>query len=167
MSGFTKLHTCMLRSSVWYLTKEAKILWIALLLAKDRKQVVQASLPGLAHMAVLTLDETTAALALLTAPDKHSKNQEHEGRRVIKVEGGWMIVNGEFYRDEMSQDDQRDYNRKYMARRRGKAKKPGGPGAVEAHVLKAVEEGKLCGTCYLPFAKWADVSEASCTCEPE
>lgn len=166
MSGFTKFHTSMLQSSVWYLPKDAKILWVAMLLAKDRRQIVEAGIPGLAGLAVLTIDETAAALALLTAPDPHSKNQEQGGRRVIKVEGGYKIVNGEFYRDEICADDRREYQRNWK-RGRKKPKKPGGGSATERETLKLIDEGKVCAECHLPFVKWVEVGERACLCPPK
>jgi hypothetical protein len=44
-------------------------------------------------------------------PDPHSRTPEHEGRRVAKVEGGWLILNHKKYRDMMSLEHRREYKR--------------------------------------------------------
>lgn len=109
--GFTKIRASMLDSSVWMLSKEARILWLTMLLKKDRDQIVRAGVPGLMHAARLTLEETLAALEDLQRPDPYSQSKELEGRRILQVKDGWFVVNGEKYRDYLTPDDRREYNR--------------------------------------------------------
>ena len=88
----------MLDSSVWQTTKEVRLLWVTMLLMKDREGIVRAAIPGLAHRAVLTLEECEGALKILSDPDPYSTTATGEGRRIIKIAGGWQIVNHELYR---------------------------------------------------------------------
>ena len=91
----------MLDSSVWVGTGlEVKVLWMTMLLMADKDGKVEAALPGLAHRATLSLDQTIRALEVLTSPDPHSKSLEAEGRRAVKVDGGWQVVNYAKYRDK-------------------------------------------------------------------
>lgn len=147
MIGYTKMFGSMLDSTVWQLSKEARLLWITLLLKKDRDQVVRGAIPGLAHAARLTVEETEAALTELQKPDKYSQSQDHEGRRIMPVDGGWYVINGEKYRDRMSADDRREYNRlkqaEYRQRRKNRGKPLPGEQAFEKtlrdHGMEAAE----------------------------
>jgi hypothetical protein len=71
--------------------------------AKDAEGIVRAALPGLARMANLTLEETIESIAVLESPDPHSSSTEHDGRRVLKVEGGWQVINHQKYRDKITE----------------------------------------------------------------
>lgn len=137
MSSYTKLFSKIIDSSVWALGKDAKILWITMLAKKDRAQKVEASIPGLANAARLTIKETEVALKELEAPDKYSQTTAHNGRRVLRVEGGWFIVNGEKYRDMLSQDERREYKRLKQAEYRHRSK----PLPGEREYVKALEGG--------------------------
>lgn len=146
MSGYTKLFSTILDSTVWTNTpKEVKLLWITMLLKKDRDQIVRASLVGLAKCAELTIEEAETALEFLMSPDKNSHSKDHDGRRVLKVDDGWFIVQGQKYRDLLSVEERREYNRKYMAEYRAAQKKKalskGKPMDGEEKYLKEIEEG--------------------------
>lgn len=123
MTGYTKLFGSILASSLWQESKETKILWITMLAAANKWGVVEASIPGLAHMATLTLPETEAALATLEAPDPYSRTTAHEGRRIAKVAGGWQLLNHGLYREKMNADERKEYNRIKQAEHREKVKK--------------------------------------------
>jgi hypothetical protein len=83
-----------------------------MLALKNRDQVVHASIPGLAKVAGITIDECEVALRAMMLPDPYSRTPDQEGRRIQKVDGGWFIINGEKYRDYMSYDERREYKRK-------------------------------------------------------
>ena len=110
-------------SSIWQEDKDTKILWVTLLAMKDRDGVVSGSMVGLARVAGLTLDECRKAMSKLTAPDPESKSQEHDGRRVVMMEGGWRVLNHLKYRDKISEEYRREYQRRkqaeYRARKKG------------------------------------------------
>ena len=133
MSGYAKIFEAILESTVWGLSKEARILWITILVKKDRRQVVRASVPGLAHAARLSVDETRAALAELEAPDPDSQSQDQEGRRIVRLpDGGWFVVNGAKYRDMLSLDDRREYQRVKQAEYRAAKKAAAAGGGASA-----------------------------------
>jgi hypothetical protein len=139
MSGYTKVFTTLLDSTVWQLSKEARILWITMLLKKDGQQMVRAAVPGLAHAARLTIQETEVALKELQKPDRYSQSQEHEGRRVIARDGGWFVVNGAKYRDMLSAESRREYKRQWQAQNRAKKSGKSKPGTGEGIHQRAVE----------------------------
>lgn len=120
MSGYTKIFSTILDSTVWELSKEARLLWITMLVKKDRNQVVISSIGGLAREAVLTREEVERALEELSRPDPESRSKEFEGRRIVPVEGGWFVVNGAKYRDMLSKEERREYKRAWQAEYREK-----------------------------------------------
>ena len=109
-------------SSVWCESKDVKILWITFLAKKDKNGFVAASVPGMAKSAGLTVAECLNALKILESPDPLSSSQEHEGRRLRKVEHGWVVLNHFVYRDLVSKTRQRDYNRVKQLEYRKKVK---------------------------------------------
>jgi hypothetical protein len=111
MTGWTPLWSSIVDSSVWCESKDVKILWITFLAKKDKNGFVAASVPGMAKAAGLTNEECLKALRVLESPDLMSSSKEHEGRRIRKVEHGWIILNHFVYRDLVSKARQRDYNR--------------------------------------------------------
>lgn len=124
MKTWTPLWSSIVDSSVWGESKEVKILWITMLAKKDRNGFVEASVPGLARAAVLTLPECEKALKVLESPDPHSRSKAHHGKRVERVEGGWKVLNHLPYRDEMSAQYRREYQRQKQAEYRRKKKAP-------------------------------------------
>jgi hypothetical protein len=105
MTGYTKLFNSILTSTVWREPAATKLCWITLLALKDRDGIAEGSIPGLAHLAGVSIDEAEAAIAKFLAPDPYSRSQEHEGRRIEPVDGGWRVLNHDKYRDKLSAED--------------------------------------------------------------
>lgn len=103
--GFTKLFNSILLSSVWAEDHPTRIVWVTLLALCDMHGNVDASIPGLAHAARVSMSECEAAIAKLEAPDKYSKNPEHEGRRIERTSRGWKVLNHSNYRDRRTFTD--------------------------------------------------------------
>lgn len=109
--GYSKLFSEIVMSTIWREPDHVRIVWITLLAIKDRWHKVNASLPGLADIARVTIDECLEAIKALSSPDHYSRTQENEGRRIQQIDGGWVVLNGEKYRNKMSLDERREYNR--------------------------------------------------------
>ncbi len=120
MTGYSKLFGSIITSTIWREDKETKILWITMLALKDKNGDVEGSVPGLADMARLTIEETEEALEKLRSPDPHSRTKENEGRRIEDVDGGWHVLNHQKYRDKMNADERREYLRIKQAEHREK-----------------------------------------------
>lgn len=118
MSGYTKLFSSILDSTIWREDKETKIVWITMLAMVDKHGEIQASIPGLADRARVTIPECQEALAALMAPDEFSRTKDHDGRRVEEIEGGWLLLNYESYREKLSAEDQREKARLRKQRQR-------------------------------------------------
>src|SRR5678809_548249 len=84
---------------------------MTLMLMADKNGYVHSSVPGLAAQAVVTIDDALEALELFLAPDPYSRTKEHEGRKLVEVEGGWRLLNYEKHRDAKRDALQKKYRR--------------------------------------------------------
>jgi hypothetical protein len=62
--------------------------------------VVEGSIPGLANICRVTVEECHKAIEILSSPDVYSRNPENEGRRIESSAGGWVILNYGIYREK-------------------------------------------------------------------
>ena len=109
MSGYTKLFNSILASTIWRADDKTRIVWITLLAMADRHGIAEGSVPGLADFARVSVQDARMALATLSAPDEDSRSQEHDGRRIEAVDGGWRLLNHTKYRAKLGQDERREY----------------------------------------------------------
>lgn len=132
MAGFTKLFNTIVSSTIWREDSDTRVVWVTMLAMADRDGHVEASIPGLAHLAAVGVEQTRAAITKFSSPDPDSRSTEHEGRRIEAIDGGWLILNYLKYRERMSPDDIREKDRIRQQRRRSKQKDTGwlGPGDV-------------------------------------
>lgn len=138
-----------LNSTVWAESKEVRLLWITMLAMKDQDGLVESSLVGLAKQAGLSFEETKEAIVVLESPDQRSEiHQEYDGRRVKRVEGGWLVLNHLKYRDEIAKLRERqrkaEYQRNWRARQK-LVKGAGKPGPGEMAGVAAMERGDEAG----------------------
>lgn len=123
MSGYTKLFNSILASTIWRSSDKTRIVWITLLAMADKDGVCEGSIPGLADLSRVSIEDCEIALAELAAPDPYSRTSDHEGRRIEYVDGvGWQLLNHGKYRAKMSEDERREYNRMKQAEWRAKNK---------------------------------------------
>lgn len=118
MTGYTKLFGSILRSTVWRTPPHVRLVWITMLALSDRDGVVDASVPGLADAAGVSISECEQALALFQAPDPYSRTPDHEGRRVEKVDGGWRLLNHHKYQQKLGLEERREKDRLRQQRHR-------------------------------------------------
>src|SRR3990167_6601368 len=123
MAGYTKLFNSILASTIWRAQDKTRLVWITMLAMADKDGVVEGSIPGLADFARVGIQDCEAALAELSGPDKYSRSGEHEGRRIEEIPGvGWHLLNHGKYREKMSEDERREYNRTKQAEFRERKK---------------------------------------------
>lgn len=129
--NFALIWDKMLESSLWIKeSKETRIVWITMLVMKDKNGCIYSSIIGLADRAKVLPSECREALQILLAPDPDDTSKVMEGRRLIEIKGGWQIVNHEAYR--FSTEARRQYWRDQKAKSRAKQKEKGGPPSREA-----------------------------------
>jgi hypothetical protein len=113
--AFTKLDHGIIHSSIWSEPLPTRVLWITMLAMKDDSGFVASSRSGLIRAANITPDEFDKAIKCLESPDEESRTRDYDGRRVEKVEGGWVILNHEKYRlhEDLKKEKHREYMRKW------------------------------------------------------
>jgi hypothetical protein len=96
---YVKLFGSILHSSVWAEDHATVRVWITMLVMADPDGVVRAADSGIVHEARVTATEGTKALKILSEPDLESKSQEFGGRRIERVDEGWLVLNYAKYRE--------------------------------------------------------------------
>lgn len=122
MSGFTKLFSTIVTSSIWSEDDKTRIVWITMLALANREGVVEAAVPGLANAARVSVEDCEAALKRFCEPDKYSRSKSHDGRRIEAIEGGWKLLNHASYREKLSSIDRAEYQRVKQANYRKRKK---------------------------------------------
>lgn len=115
---FTKLFSSITESTVWCEPSGTRLVWITMLAKADRNGRVFASVPGLANLARVSLDEASRAIETFLAPDEWSRTPDFDGRRIEKIDGGWRLLNYIKYRTLRDQETVREAKREHMRRRR-------------------------------------------------
>lgn len=121
---FVKLDVGILNSTLWFERAQREIFITALLMAEPEELreplpqlevreiketgfvvppgwygFVRAASTGIIHRALMELDQGLDALESLGCPDPQSRSSEFEGRRLVRVNGGFVILNYIKYRD--------------------------------------------------------------------
>ena len=120
--SYAKLFTSILQSSLWAEDSETKIVWITMLALSDRHGEVQASIPGLARTAGVSLESCQRAITKFLAPDEYSRTSDLDGRRIEVIDGGWALVNHAKYRRMASKADASEKHAARQARYRERKK---------------------------------------------
>lgn len=103
--GFTKIFPSLIGSSVWGENLETRVVWVTLLALCNGDGIAEVSVPGLARLANVSLEQVQSAILTLTSPDPFSKSKKDEGRRVREVDGGFEVVNYLEYRQKSSPEE--------------------------------------------------------------
>jgi hypothetical protein len=122
-----------------------RVLFTTMMAVQDRDHVVRATMFGLARLANMPVEDVRSALKVLEEPDKiRVEDQEHEGRRIRRVEDGWLILNGDKYQKEMVKLFRRAKNAEAMRRSREALKNAKGKplGGEVTHQTILDREGK-------------------------
>lgn len=114
--SYTKLFSSITESTVWCEPAGTRLVWITLLAKCDMFGRFAGSVPGLARLANVSLEDTSTALETLLAPDPYSRTPDNEGRRLEVIDGGWRLLNHDKYRD--LRDDERRRIQNLEAKRR-------------------------------------------------
>lgn len=113
--SYTKLFSSIVTSTIWTEDATTCKVWVTMLAIANKHGEVLASIPGLAQIAGLGLNETESAIERFLSPDKYSRTPDDEGRRIERIEGGWMLLNHAKYRAMASKDEEKAANAKRQA----------------------------------------------------
>lgn len=120
---YNKLFTKILDSSIWLEPTPTRIVWLTFIAVMDEDGFVAFAAPAnVAHRARVELPEAEVAIAALEAPDENSSDPDHDGRRIERVPGGWIVLNAAKYRALTTRVIIQEQTRKRVARHRAKLK---------------------------------------------
>ncbi len=160
--AFVKLDCGMLDSTLW-VDREARELFVTALLMAEPIELkaptetikihslepdsfvveagwygfVPAASTGIIRRCGIDQAAGMEALGRLSAPDKESRTPDHEGRRMVRIDGGFIILNYDKYR-------QKDHSAAIRMRNHRERKKSG----IEPIIKK---QNGLCACCSNPF----------------
>ena len=81
------------------------------------------TIPGLARLSNVSVEDCENALNKLKAPDKYSRTKDNDGRRISETDGGWMILNYIAHREAVSEEAKREANRLRVKKHRVRKKR--------------------------------------------
>jgi len=120
---YNKLFSKIVTSSVWLEPTPTRIVWVMFLALMNEDGFVEiASIANVSHQARITEPEAAKAIEILESPDDNSADPDHEGRRIEKVPGGWMVLNAGKYREIVTREMKRERTRLRVAKHRMKRK---------------------------------------------
>jgi hypothetical protein len=122
MPGYAKLFASIVHSTIWREKNHVRLVWITMLAIADKNGFVEASVPGLADISRVDLEECQSALDHLAAPDEYSRSQDYGGRRIEPMDGGWLLLNYTKYRGALLEEKIREQNRVRQQRFRASKK---------------------------------------------
>lgn len=131
-TGYTKLFSSIITSTIWAEDDATRIVWITMLATANKNGEVQASIPGLARIAGVSVEACETAIEKFLSPDRHSRSKDDEGRRIEIIDGGWALLNYRKYREMASRDEAQEANRErqrrfYEKQRRNANEDPNAP----------------------------------------
>lgn len=122
MSGFTKLDSGIVHSTIWVQPHDVLRVWIAMLALANMAGYVRTAAPALAHTCMIPVDRMREILRVLESPDEDSRSEAEGGRRLLKVQGGWWLVNHAAYRAKVSAEEKRAADRERIAAKRAESR---------------------------------------------
>ena len=117
-----------------------------LLLLSDCDGNVIMTPTAIANRTRTKIEEVKWGLDELQKPDRMSLNKDHDGRRIVPLDGhgyGWQILNYKLYRDYKTADEMRQASAERVKRWREKRSKlkQGKPLAGEPEAVQAMGDG--------------------------
>lgn len=132
MNTWAPLWNGIVYSSLWKESDTVRILFITMMALKDSDDIVRYTAYQIGQLANKDEVEVLEALKVLCSPDtKRKEHQEHAGRRIKAVEEGWLVLNGNKYRDMVRLEMKRAKNRRAQAAWRNRQRAKELPGEKE------------------------------------
>lgn len=120
---YNRLFQKILDSSIWLEPDHVRLVFVTMIAAMDENGVVNfACAQNVADRARVTLCNAESAIGVLESPDKFNPHQEHDGRRIERIEGGWLILNAKKYNSYINREIEKENTRQRVARYRAKKK---------------------------------------------
>ena len=101
---------------------QALVTFQQLVILADKHGVVDMTAKVIATRTTIPLEIIQKGLKALSQPDPQSRTPAEEGRRIVRLsenrDWGWRIVNYEHFRKIRSEEDRREYHRRYYREKR-------------------------------------------------
>ena len=94
------LDSTIVDSSLWCEPLHVRVVFISFVAKKNANGFVQVERPGMIRACNVTDEQFDDAIARLEGPDPASRTKANEGRRLLKVDGGWVVLNHQLYKDK-------------------------------------------------------------------
>lgn len=121
--GYVKILSSILRSSIWKEPDDVRLVWITMLAMADRDGFVASTADGIAHETRTVSEERVEECLLkFQSPDPKSRTEDFGGRRVQKVERGWLILNYKKFRDMHGEESKKAAKRRWWDEHKSKTK---------------------------------------------
>ena len=172
MNTWAPIWSGIVESSIWDESDTVVKVFMTMLAVKDSDHIVRKSAYQLSRLSRKSETEVLDALKVLASPDtRRTEQQEHEGRRIQLVEDGWLVLNGEKYRQKISREMTRARNARAQAAFRERQKRrhnlsSGQPLPGEQEYLKAIQRGASKEELLQIEMKWAPKSKTTTQPEP-
>ncbi len=103
---------------------QALVTFQQMVILADKHGTVDMTAEAISRRTTVPLEIIQTGIAALEQADPESRSPDLEGRRIAKISDnrnwGWQIVNYIHYRNMRSQEERREYMRKYQRERRAK-----------------------------------------------
>ena len=105
---------------------QAMVTFQQLIILADKGGIVDMTAEAISRRTTIPIDIIKIGITALEQDDTESRTPTENGRRILRLsperDWGWRIVNHEHYRRIRSQDERREYMRKYQQKRRAECK---------------------------------------------
>lgn len=118
--SYVKLFSSILTSSLWGESPNIRIVWITMLAMADKHGEVISTIPGLARLASVSINDVEDAIHKFLSPDPYSRTPDDDGRRIERIDGGWALLNYGKYREQASDEDRKKKTAERVRRHREK-----------------------------------------------
>lgn len=177
---FVKLDCSILDSSIWSEKAQRDIFITALLMATPREITkptpelkldsldetgwklpagwygyLKAASKGIMHRAMVPKSHGIEALSALAQPEADSKSKKCGGRRMVRIDGGFIIINFMEYRekDQTSAERQKKYRARLkeqagLRKREARARQKANGATVRPEHVEAAESEETCPMCH-------------------
>jgi hypothetical protein len=130
MIGWTPIWSQIVESSLWEEPDYVVKVFLSMLAKKDENFIVRGDVYTIAKYANKRdqMDEVIEAIRVLESPDtkKPLVKQDFDGRRIERVENGWLILNGAKYRAMIKTLKKREYQKDWASNKRKNLPTKGG-----------------------------------------
>lgn len=158
MSGYVKIFSEIVESSIWDEPPETCKVWITLLALCDQDGYIRGSPGWLAGKARVPIEACREALNKFMAPDPSSRTPDNDGRRIEMLEDGWLVLNYLNFRDRLSADPKavatrervRKHRERYNALRNAESVTSAASASLSASSSASSKRGDARGECRIP-----------------